>query len=63
MLDGKNQVGEKQKEPYIKKFKELNAKFEKDLAEWKAKQSTEDLAKIEAIRQKITATRNDIKGI
>jgi len=56
-------MSENQKEPYIKKSKELSAKYEEDLAEWKAKQSTEDVAKIEDIRQKIIATRNDIKGI
>jgi len=45
-------MGENQKAPYIKKYKELHAKYEEDLAKWKAKQSTEDIAKIEAIKQK-----------
>lgn len=54
---------EKQKAPYVQKSKQLSAKYEEDLAKWKAEQDVEGLAKLDAIQKKINATRNDIKGI
>merc|ERR1719270_340481 len=56
-------MSEKQKAPYIEKFKELSAKYEKDLTLWKANLGEEEVAKINAIEKKITTTRNAIKGI
>merc|ERR1712223_1009102 len=56
-------MSEKQKAPYIEKFKDLSAKYEKDLTLWKANLGEEEVAKINAIEKRITTTRNAIKGI
>jgi len=56
-------MNERQKTPYVQKYNQLKTKYEEDLAKWKAKQSEEGIAKIDAIQKKILATRNDIKGI
>ena len=47
----------------IEKYKELSAKYEKDLASWKANLGEEEVAKINTIEKRITTTRNAIKGI